>query len=60
MLQYSLCHYIAVGFFILQWGFFHSGNMKNYILMLNTTIAQVSDQLIAFWDGVNFVHLVLY
>lgn len=43
--QYSLYHYIAVLGFC-----FHSGNMKNYILILNTTVAEVSDQLIAFWD----------
>lgn len=43
--QYSLYHYIAALGFC-----FYSGNTKNYILILNTTIAQVSDQLIAFWD----------
>lgn len=43
--QYSLYHYIAVLGFC-----FHSGNMKNDILILNTTVAEASDQLIAFWD----------
>lgn len=52
--QYSLYHYIAVMGFC-----FHFGNMKNFILILNTTVAQVSDQQIIFWDWVNSVHLVL-
>lgn len=52
--QYSLCHYIAVLGFC-----FHAGNMKNYILILNTTVAQVSDQLITFF-GIESTPFTLY
>lgn len=53
--QYSLYHFIAVQCF-----HFYSGNMNFFFfLMLNTTTAQVPDQLIAFWDHAKSVHLVL-